>query len=392
MYMVREMISGHRREHDLDDQTIQRRPPRCRVRDHSPGAADIAAHKGVHDREAGRIRAAGSRCCDWETSDGSSFLMVWIGWSQGVALGRLDHPLNGDDPTVQEQREGVMARTACRKDSGVPPGLLTQKRRRGGGDRQPSAIVRIPKRICRSRLDFASARSSRWRSRHSNSRRLRTTAERCSNSEANKFEAASDNAFICFHLSFESRPFALGNRLPLADREPIAAWLMDQQYRGVHPFTGAAPGGWAWTDLPGGMPDADDTAGALVALHTLLACAIPRSLQPPPRACAGCLTCRIGMAEFPHFAAAGGSCPSTAVQPILRLMPCMPGRRGGCGFGSRGATSDCRSLRERDEGFNHRISLPDAGDGRSRPPVSKRDVRPIVRIARARRPPSPDWE
>ena len=62
---------------------------------------------------------------------------------------------------------------------------------------------------------------------------------------------------------------ALGNRLPLADREPIAAWLMDQQYRGVHPFTGAAPGGWAWTDLPGGTPDADDTAGALVALHTL---------------------------------------------------------------------------------------------------------------------------
>ena len=62
---------------------------------------------------------------------------------------------------------------------------------------------------------------------------------------------------------------ALGNRLPLADREPIAAWLMDQQYRGVHPFTGAAPGGWAWTDLPGGVPDADDTAGALVALHTL---------------------------------------------------------------------------------------------------------------------------
>jgi len=35
---------GHRREHDLDDQTIQRRPPRCHVRDHFPGAADIAAH------------------------------------------------------------------------------------------------------------------------------------------------------------------------------------------------------------------------------------------------------------------------------------------------------------------------------------------------------------
>ena len=26
------------------------------------------------------------------------------------------------------------------------------------------------------------------------------------------------------------------------------------------------PGGWAWTDLPGGVPETDDTAGALIAL------------------------------------------------------------------------------------------------------------------------------
>lgn len=45
------------------------------------------------------------------------------------------------------------------------------------------------------------------------------------------------------------------------------AWLLRQQYQEVHPFTNAAPGGWAWTDLPGGVPDADDTAGALIALH-----------------------------------------------------------------------------------------------------------------------------
>lgn len=36
-----------------------------------------------------------------------------------------------------------------------------------------------------------------------------------------------------------------------------------------HPCTGAAAGGWAWTDLPGGVPDADDTAGALLALAKL---------------------------------------------------------------------------------------------------------------------------
>lgn len=47
---------------------------------------------------------------------------------------------------------------------------------------------------------------------------------------------------------------------------PVRAWLLGQQYRDVHPFTNAAPGGWAWTDLPGGVPDADDTAGALIAL------------------------------------------------------------------------------------------------------------------------------
>ena len=46
-------------------------------------------------------------------------------------------------------------------------------------------------------------------------------------------------------------------------------WLVDQQYRQVHPYTQAAPGGWAWTDLSGGVPDADDTAGALLALHHL---------------------------------------------------------------------------------------------------------------------------
>ncbi len=62
---------------------------------------------------------------------------------------------------------------------------------------------------------------------------------------------------------------ALRDRLPETDREPIAAWLLAQQYQTVHPYTGAAPGGWSWTNLPGGVPDADDTAGALLALHTL---------------------------------------------------------------------------------------------------------------------------
>src|SRR5204862_7200645 len=40
-------------------------------------------------------------------------------------------------------------------------------------------------------------------------------------------------------------------------------------YRQRHPYTNSAPGGWAWTNLPGGVPDADDTAGALLALKSL---------------------------------------------------------------------------------------------------------------------------
>ena len=50
----------------------------------------------------------------------------------------------------------------------------------------------------------------------------------------------------------------------------VRDWLLAQQYGEVHPFTNAAPGGWAWTDLPGGVPDADDTSSALIALKALV--------------------------------------------------------------------------------------------------------------------------
>lgn len=62
---------------------------------------------------------------------------------------------------------------------------------------------------------------------------------------------------------------SLGEDLPADRRAALLEWLLPQQYHRTHPYTGAAPGGWAWTDLPGGVPDADDTAGALLALHRL---------------------------------------------------------------------------------------------------------------------------
>ena len=55
----------------------------------------------------------------------------------------------------------------------------------------------------------------------------------------------------------------------MLDKQRLALWLLDQQYKAWHPYSGAAPGGWAWTPLPGGVPDGDDTPGALLALANL---------------------------------------------------------------------------------------------------------------------------
>ena len=48
---------------------------------------------------------------------------------------------------------------------------------------------------------------------------------------------------------------------------PCWDWIMSCQHTERHPFTGADPGGWGWTDLSGAVPDADDTPSALLALH-----------------------------------------------------------------------------------------------------------------------------
>jgi squalene-hopene/tetraprenyl-beta-curcumene cyclase len=43
-------------------------------------------------------------------------------------------------------------------------------------------------------------------------------------------------------------------------------WLLKCQHTQRHPFTGADPGGWGWSDLSGAVPDADDTPGAMISL------------------------------------------------------------------------------------------------------------------------------
>jgi squalene-hopene/tetraprenyl-beta-curcumene cyclase len=82
---------------------------------------------------------------------------------------------------------------------------------------------------------------------------------------------AIDTNLATWVTTLSINALAAGGRPPLPQDEAavVREWLLKQQYREVHPYTGAAPGGWAWTDLPGGVPDADDTAGALIALHHL---------------------------------------------------------------------------------------------------------------------------
>ena len=74
-----------------------------------------------------------------------------------------------------------------------------------------------------------------------------------------------------------------GGPLDRSEQEPISNWLLAQQLRWRHTYTDAAAGGWAWTDLPGGVPDADDTAGAMLALRRLAA----SDSRPPAAAAAG---------------------------------------------------------------------------------------------------------
>ncbi len=62
---------------------------------------------------------------------------------------------------------------------------------------------------------------------------------------------------------------ALGEDLPHSQCKPTLKWILEQQFFGFQPYTNSPPGGWAWTNLPGGVPDADDTPGALLAVNLL---------------------------------------------------------------------------------------------------------------------------
>ncbi|GAA5508681.1 prenyltransferase/squalene oxidase repeat-containing protein [Novipirellula caenicola] len=49
----------------------------------------------------------------------------------------------------------------------------------------------------------------------------------------------------------------------------LVDWHLGCQHRRRHPFTGAQPGGWGWTDLSGAVPDGDDTPAAVLAVKQM---------------------------------------------------------------------------------------------------------------------------
>lgn len=66
---------------------------------------------------------------------------------------------------------------------------------------------------------------------------------------------------------------ALGNQMPVVfsetETESLKEHLHSIQYKEVHPFNLAQPGGWGWTNYSGSVPDVDDTSGAILALLEL---------------------------------------------------------------------------------------------------------------------------
>jgi squalene-hopene/tetraprenyl-beta-curcumene cyclase len=81
---------------------------------------------------------------------------------------------------------------------------------------------------------------------------------------------------------------AAGELNGLEKRDRLRGWLFRQQFGNRHPYTGAKPGGWGWTDLPGSVPDADDTAGAILALSRLVDFVDDEPPNPSPRAIIRC--------------------------------------------------------------------------------------------------------
>lgn len=87
---------------------------------------------------------------------------------------------------------------------------------------------------------------------------------------------AIDSNLSVWVTTLSINALAAAGELATLERLPeLREWLPRQQFTHWHAYTGAAPGGWGWTHLPGSVPDADDTPGALLALMHLSVAAPP---------------------------------------------------------------------------------------------------------------------
>lgn len=83
---------------------------------------------------------------------------------------------------------------------------------------------------------------------------------------------------------------AAGDLEALDRRDDLLTWLLDQQTKEIHPYTGAAPGSWGWSHFPGSVPDCDDTPGALLAMRALGGDGAPAKVDAFARSAVGKLT------------------------------------------------------------------------------------------------------
>jgi squalene-hopene/tetraprenyl-beta-curcumene cyclase len=103
-----------------------------------------------------------------------------------------------------------------------------------------------------------------------------------------------------------------------ADRRRLRIWIEEQQSKNVHPFTLAKPGAWAWTHFSGGVPDADDTPGALLALRALQAGPVSEeALEAVEKGCGWLLDLQNADGGIPTFCRGWGALPFDRSSPDL---------------------------------------------------------------------------
>ncbi len=70
-------------------------------------------------------------------------------------------------------------------------------------------------------------------------------------------------------LSVKALGQQMSKEFSATESETLVNHLKTIQYKEVHPFNLAQPGGWGWTNFAGSVPDVDDTSGAILALLEL---------------------------------------------------------------------------------------------------------------------------